>query len=152
MRIRTFVVSLLLLWPVAATAQTVNYLKFTPSVVPAQPTEPFLLEAEMTGQPTRVFLEYQPVGVSTIIELRDNGAGGDRQAGDNIWTAQVPVLPILAARRADDVHRVFFGFLNILNGTPTSFAETCSSACIRRRWERPVSRGCPSSSRRLPAS
>ncbi len=116
MRIRTFVVCLLVLRPVAAAGQSVNYLKFTPSVIPAQATAPLLIEAEMTGVPTRVFLEFQPVGTSQAIELRDNGTGGDRQAGDNIWTAQVPVAPILAARRSDDVHRVFFGFLNVLNG------------------------------------
>jgi hypothetical protein len=109
---------LLAMWPGPAGAQTVNYVKFTPAVLPEQSAQPVLLEVEFTGQaPTRVMLEYQPAGVSSIVELRDDGTGGDRQAADGIWAAQVLALPILAARRADDVNRVFFGFLNVFAGS-----------------------------------
>lgn len=107
--------------PTPAAAQTVNYFKFTPAVLPALTTQPVLFEVEVAGQPTRVNLEYQPQGASTVIELRDDGAGGDRRAGDSIWTAQLQVLPIIAARRADDVHRVFIGFLNLFSGTTNVF-------------------------------
>jgi hypothetical protein len=103
--------------PAVAAAQTVNYFKFTPSVLPAGTSQPVLYEIELAGTPaTRVTLEYQPQGSVTVIELRDDGTGGDQRAGDAIWTAQVPSAPILAGRRADDVHRVFVGFVNIFNG------------------------------------
>ena len=113
---------LLTLWPGAAAGQTVNYFKFTPAVLPPNATQPALIEIELTGQaPTRVTLEYQPAGTSSLIELRDDGTGGDRRAADGIWTAQFPVVPILAARRADDVQRVFFGFLNLFAGATNVF-------------------------------
>ena len=82
MRIRTFVVCLLALWPVTAAGQSVNYLKLTPTVIPAQATAPLLIEAESMGQPTRMFLEFQPVGTSQVIETarqRDGGRSSRRR-------------------------------------------------------------------------
>jgi hypothetical protein len=49
--------------------------------------------------------------------MKDDGTGGDRRAGDGVFTASVPAAAIVGARRADDVQRVFVGFLNVFNGS-----------------------------------
>lgn len=105
------------LWPAHASAQAVNYLVFTPSVLSPGSSAPLLIEAEMTGAPSRLTIDFNPAGTtSSEIALRDDGAEGDRVAGDRTYSVRVPVAPILAARTPDDVHRVFIGFLNVFNG------------------------------------
>jgi len=108
-----------LAWPAAAAAQSSpTGLVFTPSVLSPGTTGPLLIEAELTAAPTRVSLDFNPAGTTlTQIELRDDGAEGDRVAGDRTYSVRVPVGPILAARTLDDVNRVFVGFLDIFNGT-----------------------------------
>ncbi|HKW02073.1 MAG TPA: hypothetical protein VJN96_19785 [Vicinamibacterales bacterium] len=100
-----------------AEAQTVRFLKFTPEVVVPGQTAPVLMEVETTGTvPSQVTLE--PGGaITTTIVLRDDGAGGDRVAGDRTYTCQLNAAQIVAAMRADDVHRVFLGFLNLSTGS-----------------------------------
>jgi hypothetical protein len=101
---------------VPASAQSVRFLKYTPAVLPANASGSLLIEVEISGTASRVNVDFAPAGTATTpIELRDNGAGGDRQAGDNTFTAQLPAAPILAALRVDDVHRVAIGFLNVFN-------------------------------------
>ncbi|MGH9203536.1 MAG: choice-of-anchor X domain-containing protein, partial [Vicinamibacterales bacterium] len=69
-----------------------------------------------------VSVDFNPAGtVTSSVPLRDDGANGDRIAGDRTYTAQLPVAQILAARTSDDVHRVFIGFLNLFNGETRVF-------------------------------
>jgi hypothetical protein len=108
--------ALLLAAPCAA--QAVRSLKYDPIVLASGPTAPLRLEVEVTGDPTSVTVDFSPAGtVQTSIAMRDDGAGGDRIAGDSTFTAELPSAPILAARTADDVNRVFVGFLNIFAGS-----------------------------------
>ena len=118
-RVVSIVVCGVLATATTASAQTIAYYKFTPAVVPQSYSQPVLFEAEVTGQATRVTLDFQPgqLGTVTVLELRDDGTGGDRRAGDNTWSVQLPVAPLLAARRADDVQRVFAGFVNVFSGS-----------------------------------
>jgi len=105
-----------------ARAQSVRFVKFTPVVIPSGATSPLIVQVEVTGQPTRVTLDFNPAGaVPSVIELRDDGTGRDRAAGDGTFTAEVPVAPILNARTADDVNRVFIGYLNLFSGSTNVF-------------------------------
>jgi len=112
----------LALSPGVAAAQSVNYLNFTPSVIVPAQTEPVLIEAELTAAATSVTVDFNPAGTtSSVITLRDDGAEGDRAANDRIYSARLPVGPILAARTLDDVNRVAIGFLNVFNGSTRLF-------------------------------
>jgi hypothetical protein len=105
-----------------AAAQSVRFLKYTPQVLPAEGPEPLRLEVEVTGAPTRVSVDFNPAGLPpSPIEMRDDGAGDDRVAGDSIFTAMLPSGPIRSARTADDVNRVFIGFLNLFSGASNVF-------------------------------
>ena len=95
-----------------AAGQTVNWHQFDPLVVPSTQIQPVLLEASVSGTPSRVNLELAAGGT---IEMKDDGTGGDRRAGDGVFTASVPAAAIVGALRADDVQRVFVGFLNVFN-------------------------------------
>ena len=55
------------------------------------------------------------------LEMKDDGTGGDRRAGDGVFTARVPAPAIVGALRPDDVQRVFVGFLNVFAGTTSVF-------------------------------
>jgi hypothetical protein len=108
----------LALAPGVAAAQSVTYLNFTPSVIVPAQTEPVLIEAELTAAATSVTVDFNPAGTTnSVIALRDDGAEGDRAANDRIYSARLPVGPILAARTLDDVNRVAIGFLNVFNGS-----------------------------------
>lgn len=112
----------LALLPGVAAAQSVTYLNFTPSVIVPLQTEPVLIEAELTAAATSVTVDFNPAGTtSSVITLRDDGAEGDRAANDRIYSARLPVAPILAARTLDDVNRVAIGFLNVFNGSTRLF-------------------------------
>jgi hypothetical protein len=101
-----------------ATAQTASYVKFTPPVVVPGQTTSVLIEVEVSGTPTQVTLQPGSGGVvTTAIPLKDDGTGGDRVAGDHIYSGQIPAATIVAGQRADDVHRVFLGFLNLFAGS-----------------------------------
>src|SRR5215831_4611000 len=100
-----------------ATAQTVRFLKFTPPVVVPGQTTPVLMEVETTGTPTQVALESGGGSLTATVALKDDGTGGDRVAGDRIYSCQLDAAPIVGAMRADDVHRVFVGFLNLFAGS-----------------------------------
>jgi probable HAF family extracellular repeat protein len=106
----------------AAAAQSVSSLTLTPAVVPPAAAGPVLIEAQVSGAPTSVTVDFGPAGTATtVITLHDDGSGGDKVAADHIFTAQLPVAPILAARTADDVNRVFIGYLNLFNGATRVF-------------------------------
>ena len=101
----------------AASAQSVSYLNYTPSVITPGATAPVLVEVELTAPVTSVTIDFNPAGTTnSIITLHDDGADGDRVANDRVYSGRVPVAPILSARTADDVNRVFIGYLNVING------------------------------------
>jgi hypothetical protein len=102
-----------------AAAQSVTWFQFDPLVVPSTYTQPVLLEARVSGTPTRVTLELTAGG--GVVEMTDNGTGGDKRAGDAVFTASIPVSVVVGALRADDVQRVFVGFLNLFNGSTNVF-------------------------------
>ena len=106
--------------PATVFAQAVGYHGFTPFVLSSgsPPQVPF--EAEVTGTPTRVTLDLN-VGIRATVELRDDGSAGDRTAGDHVYTVLLSTADIVNAMRTDDVHRVFVGFLTLLNGSTTVF-------------------------------
>src|SRR5262249_50067931 len=96
-----------LLTAAPAAAQSVSFFSFSPSTIsPTGPAET-LFVAEVTGQPTRVTLELSTTTPPPILEMRDDGTGGDRVAGDKAYSVQIPTAPLLAAMVASDVHRVF---------------------------------------------
>ena len=110
-------------WAQATAAQSVSYHGFDPFVLSAGSPPQVLFFAEVTGSPTRVTLDFNPgqLGAPTTFSLHDDGASGDRAAGDRIYSVQLPSAQILAAIRASDVQRVFVGFLNVSNGTTNVF-------------------------------
>ena len=118
---RSAVVAFVCLWLSAKHLSTqstaaVSFLVFTPAAI-SPSTSQLLIEAEMAGAPSRVNVDFNPAGtVNTVVALRDDGAEGDRHAGDRTWTARLPAAPILAARQPDDAFRVFIGYLNLFNG------------------------------------
>jgi hypothetical protein len=101
-----------------ASAQSVTWFQFDPLVIPSTQTQPVLLEAGVTGAPSRVSLELNAGGT---IEMKDDASGGDRRAGDGVFTASLPAATILSSLRSDDVQRVFVGFLNLFNGSTSVF-------------------------------
>lgn len=106
-----------------AAAQSVSYHSFEPPVLTAGGPAQVLFLAEVTGDPSRVTLDFSPgqVGAATPIDLHDDGRDGDRVAGDRVYSVLLPSANILNATKADDVHRVFVGFLNLFNGTTSVF-------------------------------
>lgn len=70
----------------------------------------FLLEVKTAGSPSQVTFEsaLQP-GVEVM--MRDDGTGGDRIAGDGIYTISLASVPVLAAMKPDDVNRPFLGYV-----------------------------------------
>src|SRR5205823_10224773 len=76
----------------------------------------------IAGTPTRVYLDMRlgtAAGSSTVLELHDDGTNGDRKGGDGIYSALLPTTSIVQAMTADDVQRVFIGFLTVTNGAST---------------------------------
>jgi hypothetical protein len=84
-----------------AQGQSVTWFQFDPLVVPSTYTQPVLLEARISGTPTRVMLDLTVGG--GIVEMTDDGTGGDKRAGDAVYTASIPVSAVVGALRADDV-------------------------------------------------
>ena len=110
--------------PSAMLAQTqVVYSQFDPIVIRSDRTQPVLFEAKVVGSPSRVVLEYttvfQQAGVD--LEMRDDGTGGDRIAGDSVYTVTVQASLITQGLQADDVFRRFIGFLKIFQSTSVVF-------------------------------
>src|SRR5262245_37461350 len=101
--------------PWAVQAQSVNNWSIDPLVIPAVRSAPAIIEVTVAGSPTRVYLEFQPT--NSEVDLRDDGVAPDRRAGDAVYTASLSTTAIVAALRADDVQRVFVGFLNLMNGS-----------------------------------
>ena len=101
-----------------AAAQSFGYHTFTPPVLSAAGPPQALFTVQVTGPHTRVSLEFNPgqSGSPTTVNLRDDGLGGDAAAGDGVYSVLLPTAGLVGALRADDVQRVFAGFLDLFNG------------------------------------
>ena len=94
-------------------ATLVNYA-FTPNVIPDSATGNVRLSVRMTGPlPSKVQLASQ-WGVT--YDLIDAGASGDLVAGDGVYSTLIPVSQILSRRVANDIYRVFVGFVDVYEG------------------------------------
>src|SRR5438552_10205037 len=79
----------------AAFAPSVNYYKFTPSVIRSTETQNILFEVCVSGAWTRIALDLDPAGSQPLLDLVDNGTNGDRQAGDNIYSVTLTPAQVL---------------------------------------------------------
>jgi uncharacterized protein (TIGR03437 family) len=109
-----------LLIPPAAWAQATQgidafYYQWEPPVLRAGATQTVRLEVKLVGKPTQIEIELDPtgsgIGGGKKLPLRDDGAGGDRIAGDNIWTVMLDPSQITPGLQADDVFSRFVGFV-----------------------------------------
>jgi hypothetical protein len=101
-------------------AVSVERFKFSPSVVRHNSTGTVLLEATIVGTPSRVALNVN----GTLYDFKDNGTGGDRVAGDNIYSYRFPAPGIVALLKPSDGYKPFLGFLELYEGgTKTSQAN-----------------------------
>jgi hypothetical protein len=103
--------------PVHAQGVVTEYA-FVPSVLSASSPVQVLFTARVPGPATRVYINFQPglLGATTIVDLRDDGLGGDAVAGDRTFSVALPRDAILTALQPDDVNVVFVGFLDVYNG------------------------------------
>lgn len=97
------------------------YSRFVPQVIPVDRTEPVRLEAQITGFPSRVVLEFETTAGTTDVELNDQGLDGDRIPFDSIYSALLPPQEITQRLREDDVFRIFTGFLSAFQGNQQLF-------------------------------
>jgi hypothetical protein len=88
-----------------ATTPDVYRSWFTPTVVPNNFTGDVRFEAEITGLPGTVSFNYNGVDRP----MRDDGTGGDRVAGDAVWTCLFTASEVLSKNVANRVHRPFLG-------------------------------------------
>lgn len=104
-------------------AQSPRYVWTTPDVIPFPAPSTLRVEAEIVGTPSRVVFEFDPGDRGAIVpyEMRDDGTGGDRVAGDRVYTVNLPVAPLLAALKPEMANRVFMGFLSVFNGSQTTW-------------------------------
>jgi hypothetical protein len=116
-RAATFCLSMCLLCSSTAFAQSVTWFQFDPLVVPSTSTQPLRLEAAVIGNPSRVSFAL----LTGSVDLHDDGTGGDARAGDGVFTASIPAASVIALMQADDVQRVFVGFLDLYNGATRVF-------------------------------
>ena len=90
------------------------YSRLTPSVIPENQAADVILEVKVEGTPTAVKLELQSTG--TEVSLRDDGARGDKVAGDGIFTGILKAVDVLANFGPANVNRNFVGHLRLYKG------------------------------------
>ncbi len=93
-------------------AVSVTKLKYIPSVIKYDATGNVLIEATITGTPSRVTLRRDP----NFYDFNDSGINGDRVAGDNIYTLSQSAQSIVSLLIASDAYRPFIGFLELYEG------------------------------------
>ena len=105
--------------PSTAFAQTeaqIFYGRFDPVVIRSDRTQPVLFEAKVVGSVSRVAFEYttdfQQAGVD--LEMRDDGTGGDRTAGDSVYTITLQASQITQGLQVDDIFRRFVGRFRVI--------------------------------------
>jgi hypothetical protein len=107
----------LLLFPFLASGQYLVYQQGEPAVVIPGKTDSYLLQVLAVGA-TRVTFD-SVVTPGTEVDMKDDGTGGDRVAGDGIYTISLPLAPYLALLRDDDVFRLFIGYIRPYAGATT---------------------------------
>jgi hypothetical protein len=90
---------------------------FSPRVVPIDQQESVSFYAHLTGNPTRVVLEYNQPLFESELELFDDGFGADITAGDRVYSGSIPAEQITSILNSNDVFRPFIGFLNLFDGS-----------------------------------
>lgn len=121
----------------AQTQPQVVYSQFDPIVIRSDRTQPVLFEARITNSPSRVVLEYTtnaPTGVD--LEMRDDGTGGDRAAGDSVYTVTLQASQITQGLQAEDVFRRFIGFLKVFQATTLVFRGNIFAEVIDDQFPR----------------
>ncbi len=102
----------------AAAAPGLVYQTFDPMVIPVDSAGDVLYTVRVTGSPTRVVLVINtPSGTTTNLALNDDGAGGDRQGKDGVFTVTLSARDVAALLRPDDVFRAEVGFVEIYDST-----------------------------------
>jgi hypothetical protein len=96
-------------------AQSLIYLQLDPPVIVPGSTSTVLVQVLTSGSPNRVTFE-SALKLGTEVEMRDDGIGGDRIAGDGVFTITLSTDPILAAMRPDDVYRPLLGYVRTYVG------------------------------------
>jgi hypothetical protein len=121
--------------PSAAFAQTevqVFYGRFDPVVIRSDRTQPVLFEAKVVGSVTRVALEYttdfQQAGVD--LQMHDDATGGDRVAGDNVYTITLQASQITQGLQVNDIFRRFVGFFRVVPVKGNVFESTVFAEII----------------------
>jgi hypothetical protein len=112
---RLAVLIAVLLFPFVATGQYLVYQQSEPAVVIPGKTDTYLLQVLAVGA-TRVTFE-SVLTPGTEVDMKDDGTGGDRVAGDGLYSISLPVAPYLALLRDDDVFRLFIGYMRPYGGT-----------------------------------
>ncbi|HVG34671.1 MAG TPA: hypothetical protein VM911_16500 [Pyrinomonadaceae bacterium] len=90
------------------------YYRFTPGVFDQSQPQSVLLEVKVEGAPTSVTLELQ--SPNNVVVLKDDGTGGDKQAGDKIFSVKLQAADILKNFTPDDVNHNFVGDLLLKQG------------------------------------
>lgn len=102
----------------AAPGQMVNHFAFDPPVSTLN-TPSVVLRVRIEGSPTRV--AYAAVNAQGTVtgeqDLADNGVAPDTAVGDAEYAIRIPLAGVTSRLQADDVNRLFIGFLRLYNGT-----------------------------------
>ena len=98
----------------AAAALNLEWARVTPTVIRSDSTAPVTLTTLITGgTPTAVQLALAD---GSIAVMRDDGTGGDKIAGDGIYTAQISAAAAAGGLRPIDVFRKHIGFVDVFQG------------------------------------
>ena len=90
-----------------------TYRTLSPQVIRSTRSEPVKFEIKVEGEPDRVVFEYDAHSRSggTNFEMRDDGTGADRVAGDGVYSLELEARMITALNTPEWVFRPFIGFV-----------------------------------------
>jgi len=98
----------------AIAAPGIDWTRVLPTVVRSDSTAPVTITAGVSnGIPTAVQFVFPD---NSVLPMRDDGTGGDRIAGDGIYTVQISAAAAAGGLQAADVLRKFVGFVDIYQG------------------------------------
>jgi uncharacterized protein (TIGR03437 family) len=93
----------------------IAYVDLQPPVIVPGVTQSLLIQARVTQSGLRVVFQASLVP-GPDVELKDDGTGGDKVAGDMIYSATIPAAPIVKATTPDMAFRPPIGFLAVFQG------------------------------------
>jgi uncharacterized protein (TIGR03437 family) len=105
---------LVLLGALPALAQFA-YVQLEPQVIVPGSTQNVLLTTQVTQQITSLVFQWSIVQAPDV-PMKDDGTGGDKTAGDGIYSATLPAATIVNAASRLTVFRPPIGFLLAMNG------------------------------------